>query len=991
MPTPQGIKTVTLHGRYVEPDLFGTPISGQVTFTPNVSMVTFPTENTLMAGTETATLNSNGEFTIDLPCTDTAGQNPVGWTYTVTEKLIGVRGRTYQIALPFTVAVVELSDITPTDATPGYLPVTGPQGPPGVVQSVNGYTTAVIVLDADDVGAIDSNEMGAALGVATLDINGKLTSSQVPDLSSTYILTSRIGAASGVAGLDAGSKVPSGQLDLANDAPPSVGTGAVGTSTQLAREDHTHDGVALTGNQSIAGIKGFTGQLGVGITSSLLGRVHFKSTSDETTLILEQTATGGSSALLSLVGSEAATKTLFSRVTGDTVPRIAFTAGGNVQFSSGGAAADAAIYRSAAGVVSSTGQFASDAAAPTAAHHLTRKDYVDSVASGGGVTLTTNQSISGVKTFTVGQNFYPSAAGNQAIGVSVAGDSVDRMQITGAGVINLGPGNAARDTNLYRSAADELKTDDSFVVGSRLTAGIWDPRSLGIHNVKAYGALGNDTGDDSTGINAALAAATTNGGQVIVPPGIYRIGSVLKIFKNTRLTLLPGAEFRRNYAGTMILNGEATQNLGGYTGQGNIIIEGGLWNMRGTTSGLTASAMCISIGHAYDITIRDLEIRDVPGYHAIELNSTKRARIMNCYFRGYVDPGGRDFSEAIQLDLAKSSGVFGGFGPYDHTPCEDVIVDGCYFGASGTASTTAWPRGVGSHSATITRWHKRTRIIGNTFEGILQYACSMYNYNDLTIVGNTFTGCGSGVRLRSVIASDPEDTKDTTGTSTGGSQPMDVISVVGNTFSGGLAYDEPIIALGETSGVIRGLTISANSIDGSTSGQAGIRLQHVQRATINGNQVANVNGTGISTEDAVHLNITGNEVFTPGAHGITAVTVTQSTIADNEMKFCGNNGLLIQGGDNIQVRGNYVKSPGRATNATWYGMRVSTSASSITFSGNKTRPNGSGNEAINGLSISSTCSLIHRYGNDWRGSQFTGGPLDDLSTTPNTTATDITT
>ncbi|MFD0513725.1 hypothetical protein ACFQ0Q_32290 [Streptomyces aureus] len=112
--------------------------------------------------------------------------------------------------------------------------------------------------------------------------------------------------------------------------------------------------------------------------------------------------------------------------------------------------------------------------------------------------------------------------------------------------------------------------------------------------------------------------------------------------------------------------------------------------------------MCISIGHATDILIRDLEIRDLPGFHGIELNSTSHGAITGCKFRGYVDPGGRDFSEAIQIDLAKSSGMFGGFGPYDHTPCEDILVSGCHFGASGTAGTTAWPRGIGSHSATIT-------------------------------------------------------------------------------------------------------------------------------------------------------------------------------------------------------------------------------------------------------------------------------------------------
>lgn len=509
--------------------------------------------------------------------------------------------------------------------------------------------------------------------------------------------------------------------------------------------------------------------------------------------------------------------------------------------------------------------------------------------------------------------------------------------------------------------------------------------------VASYGAKPDGT-DAAPGIQLALnAARDAGGGWVIVPAGTWTLSTLpLRIYSNTRLTLMPGAVFRRNQSETMILNGDASQNLPGYTGQSNIIIEGGLWDMRGTVAGLTASAMCISIGHASDITIRDLEIRDLPGYHGIELNSTKRGIITGCKFRGYIDPGGRDFSEAIQLDLAKSVGVFGGFGPYDHTPTEDVLIQGCYFGASGTGGTTAWPRGIGSHSATITKFHRRIRVLGNTFEGVLQYAVSAYNWEDVTINGNTFSSCGSGVRIRSVIVSDTEDTKDPSGTQTSASQSIKNFAIAGNTFRFGAGYDDPIVALGETTGQILNLAIGTNSIDTTTNSENGIRLQRVERFTVGNNTVSNVSGTAISTESCTNGNITGNQIYTPGAHGITAVTCTHMGLTANNIMYAANNGILIQDGNDLQVKNNYVKSPGRATNATWYGIRISTNASSIHLTGNKTRPNGSGNEAINGLSITNACTLIARSGNDWRGSQFTGGAEADASTTPVTTATDLT-
>ncbi|MET7933498.1 right-handed parallel beta-helix repeat-containing protein [Streptomyces sp. NPDC005322] len=510
--------------------------------------------------------------------------------------------------------------------------------------------------------------------------------------------------------------------------------------------------------------------------------------------------------------------------------------------------------------------------------------------------------------------------------------------------------------------------------------------------VKSFGAIGDGVADDAPAIQEALNdARDSGGGWVVVPPGVYLLSTLpLRIYRNTRLTLLPGAEMRRNMAETMIVNGDASQSFGGYTGHSNIIIEGGLWNMRGTTAGLTTSVMGIHFGHCTDITVRDLEVRDVPGYHAVEFNSTKRGIIQNCKFRGYVDPGARDFSEAVQLDLAKSSDTFGAFGPYDHTPCEDILIQGNYFGASGTGGTTAWPRGIGSHSATITKFHRRVRIVGNTFEGVLQYACSLYNYEDTTVSANTFSSCGSGVRIRSVILSDTEDTKDPSGTQTSASQSIKNFTVAGNTFRFGAGYDDAIVALGESSGQVLNLSISGNAIDTTASSENGIRLQRVERFTVGTNTISNVSGTAISMENCVHGNVNGNEIYTPGSHGITAVTCTHSSIIGNEIKFPANNGVLIQDGNDLQVRNNYVKAPGRETNATWYGVRISTNASSISLSGNKTRPNGSGNEAINGLSIATGCTNIARYGNDWRGAEFTGGSgMNDNSTTPQTLATDL--
>ncbi|WP_327671814.1 MULTISPECIES: right-handed parallel beta-helix repeat-containing protein [unclassified Streptomyces] len=514
--------------------------------------------------------------------------------------------------------------------------------------------------------------------------------------------------------------------------------------------------------------------------------------------------------------------------------------------------------------------------------------------------------------------------------------------------------------------------------------------------VTNYGADASGGTDASGGIQEALNAARDLGGaQVLVPPGVYLIGQTLRIYGNTRLTLMQGAEFRRNVAGTMLINGDSGQAFGGYTGHSRIVIEGGLWNMRGTTSGLTGAAMCISIGHATDIVIRDLEVLDVSGYHAIELNSTSHGLVENCRFRGYVDntaDHSRGFSEAVQIDLAKGSGEFGGFGPYDHTPCIDILVQGCHFGNSDTAGTTAWPRGVGSHSATISKWHRRIRIANNSFEGLLQFAVSAYNWEDTTVTGNTFVSCGSGVRLRTVIEADPNDTKNPDGVQTNASQQMRNLAVTGNTFRGGTGYDNVIVALGEATGTVLNVAITGNTIDGSGGTEAAIRLQRVSRAVVSDNVVANSSGTGISTSYQNNTVISGNVVWGAGAYGITMDNSDNSNIIGNSIRDPQQSGIFLNGpGSDIQVRDNFVDGANQAglTSSVPAAIRLSTTAlTAVAITANKCRPGGASKPARNGLYIAAGHTGVQRFGNDMRGTWATANGIDD-SSGASTVATDL--
>ena len=57
-----------------------------------------------------------------------------------------------------------------------------------------------------------------------------------------------------------------------------------------------------------------------------------------------------------------------------------------------------------------------------------------------------------------------------------------------------------------------------------------------VYNVKDYGAIGEDNADETAAVQAALDAAGSNGGGVVLlPPGIYRFAGSLKMPRNTVL------------------------------------------------------------------------------------------------------------------------------------------------------------------------------------------------------------------------------------------------------------------------------------------------------------------------------------------------------------------------------------------------------------------------------------------------------------------------
>lgn len=120
MPLPGDINTIVLTGTYLDVD--GNPRSGTVTFTPATAPLADTTGKVILAGVPVAAgLSTSGTFSITLPCTDQL--TPSGWAYTVTELISGTQTRIYAIQLPHTLgSTVDISTLTPVAPVPSVSP-----------------------------------------------------------------------------------------------------------------------------------------------------------------------------------------------------------------------------------------------------------------------------------------------------------------------------------------------------------------------------------------------------------------------------------------------------------------------------------------------------------------------------------------------------------------------------------------------------------------------------------------------------------------------------------------------------------------------------------------------------------------------------------------------------------------------------------------------------------------------------------------------------
>lgn len=550
------------------------------------------------------------------------------------------------------------------------------------------------------------------------------------------------------------------------------------------------------------------------------------------------------------------------------------------------------------------------------------------------------------------------------------------MGMTGAAVAVAGGAMSSLGQTAFAASSSVGKDDDKdsryFDDASRLSYRYEEKlteRTIGdklreTYSVKDFGAVGDGQADDTEAFRAALSQVNKhkNGAMVVVPDGEYRITSHITIYSNTTLNASPNAVIKRDHDGYLLMNGERETDYYGYDGQGNIQILGGIWDHNGGKHG---QAICISIGHGDNIQIKNITVLDVPGSHAIEINSSRNVTVSDSRFLGFSDPNdNRGFSEAIQLDLARGSSVFPPFGAYDMTACKKITITNCYFGKS--EKMGSWGRAIGSHSSTIGRWHEEVTITNNVFDDMSHQAVRTYSWESVIIANNTFLNCGGAVGVYPPLLSKAHDTEDENGKQTNKSQACEQYVIANNVVWGGQTYSPAISISGQKEGgFIIHVAVTGNTISHSEGGSQSIYINNAKRINVTGNNITGSNSNGIAGSNGELFKIEGNIIHDVDSLGIQVKAVKQATVANNDLKDVGTHGVYVTDkSDMVNVANNNILDVNRSGEDDVQHIRVTATNSRVSIVGNICQQE---NGSAEGLRITNTNTDVVRTGNIFTG------------------------
>lgn len=240
------------------------------------------------------------------------------------------------------------------------------------------------------------------------------------------------------------------------------------------------------------------------------------------------------------------------------------------------------------------------------------------------------------------------------------------------------------------------------------------------------------------------------GGTITVAPGTYTLSHSVCIPSNVTVNFQNGARIQKVKATNTNLATNKTMfeivppskegvknSVSGYNGSQNVTLQGEEGAVIDCNN--VVNAMAVVMGHASNVTIRNIAFTNEYGSHFIELNSSRNVTVENCSFTDFRIYDNKSHKEAINVDStdANNNGFNYEWSTHDRTACNTVNINNCMFTNMGVA--------VGSHTYSVSTvgeqiYHENLTIENCKINQTFNAGIRMLNWRNPIVRNNFFVG-----------------------------------------------------------------------------------------------------------------------------------------------------------------------------------------------------------------------------------------------------------
>lgn len=467
---------------------------------------------------------------------------------------------------------------------------------------------------------------------------------------------------------------------------------------------------------------------------------------------------------------------------------------------------------------------------------------------------------------------------------------------------------------------------------------------------------------------------------IVLRSGVYEITESLTVYENTTIRAASDSVIRyardkvSDHWGRAPLISNACVGAGGYSGAGNITIEGGIWDFQGHQGGVGygITMEAFRFMHGRNFRIVNVTMQNLYRSHFLTLEGVEQVEVNGCVFQNYTDPVCK--KEAIHIDCMHNEAMAPSNQDntvYDDTVCNQIAVSNCTF--------SHVPRGIGSHIAVAGLFPSDIQISNNIFSDITYEAVKAYQYKNVRITGNSITRAGCGIKCY-LFAGGSEKEEDGTsnyqtalpGVPTGDRAPDLNVVIQGNMLQdiSDNKIGFGIHLVGNAERVVKNVTVSNNVITTSqttATKRSGIYVNYGQNIRITDNAVRLAGGAGILVNHASNMTISKNQVSLSSSNGIAAQDSQGITIGNNTVWNTRKRGIYLKTTVDSRIAGNTVKwDKAGGIGVTKASLRVRVVKNILTSSGkNAVTVSESGQALVYGNQITSSKNFgIYMYKSD---------------------------